>query len=108
MATAARDDKKMMNTPTDWPLWPCLPIKRNVGNGLETGWVSADYPTIVLRTRPSMRGILLQLACEDGLPVPGETGLRHADDEARAVYEAQIVKRYTDVDGVLDDGWIVD
>lgn len=95
----------MLKDPKRWPLWPALPIKNSDGR---TAWVTADYPLIVLKEHPTMRGILLQLACEDGMPVPGATELHHAGDDERRVYEEQVMARYIDADGLLDAGWRID
>jgi hypothetical protein len=102
----------MIETPTRWPYWPILPLKRP-GNGWpDTGYcITPDYPTVVLKKFLNTKGILLQLACEeDGLPVPGQPGkVQGVPDEMRAMYEKDIVeKRYQDIDGMLDDGWRVD
>jgi hypothetical protein len=76
------------------------------------GFVTADFPNIILNKAPSMRGILLQLACEegDGLPIIGSE-MHHRepkDSEAHKLYEDNIIKRYEDIDAMLDDGWVID
>jgi hypothetical protein len=59
-----------------------------------------------------MRGILLQLACEvgEGLPIIGSEMHHHEpkDSKARKMYEDNVIKRYEDIDGMLDDGWVID
>jgi hypothetical protein len=100
---------EMLEHPLRWPLWPVLPVKHPDGR---VGVVTADYPTIVLKQRPTTSGILLQLACEEsGMPAlgrPDEVHHEAQDSEGRAAYEEQIEARYQDIDGLLDAGWRID
>jgi hypothetical protein len=100
---------RKLSNPQSWPCWPFLPMKRMVDGHVENGFaVTADYPTVVLRGFPTMDGIILQLAYEDGVPVPGGGHLRHASAEERVLYEDFVEYRYEDLDGLLDDGWRID
>ncbi len=95
-----------LNEPKTWPRWPVLPMKNKDGRA---GYcVTADYPLVLLVGFPSMKGILLQLAVEDGLPVPGQPKVMQADDHSRAVYEKHVEARFTDIDEMIDAGWEVD
>jgi len=99
-----KEMKKFIADPKKWPRWPYLPMKK----GTEAGFsITADYPTVVLKSFPTMRGILLQLACEDGI-ISLDGSLKYADGAAQQVYESYVVKRYIDVDQMLDDGWVID
>jgi hypothetical protein len=113
----AQDRKRhhdMLKDPNAWPYWPVLPMKRSMDHSPNLGFVTADFPNIVLSQRPSMKGILLQLACEegDGLPVVGrpeeENHHEPKDSKMYKVYEDNVIKRYDDIDGMLDDGWKID
>lgn len=116
MSDLSRADRErhidMFENPNAWPNWPFLPMKKPQANGQTlTGYaVTADYPLILLKQFPTMQGILLQIACEDGLPVIGGAPdeLRHADDAAKALYEANIEQRFIDFDQMLDAGWRID
>jgi len=107
-----KSQHEMLENPKAWPHWPVLPMKRSWKYGPSMGFVTADFPTVVLKHKPSMKGILLQLACEegDGLPILGSDKNQHMpkDSEAYKVYEEAIIKRYDDIDGMLDDGWKID
>jgi len=102
----------MLNDPGSWPYWPVLPMKRPVDHSPHLGFVTADFPTVILKEAPTMRGILLQLACEpgDGLPILGSKDNQHMpkDSEAYKLYESMVIKRYDDIDGMLDDDWEID
>jgi hypothetical protein len=99
----------MLNEPMHWPKWPILPMKRTVDGDVESGFaVTADHPTVILKGFPSMRGIILQLAIEDGIPMPGSDEKVVVPDELRRIYHESIVARYDDIDGMLDDGWRID
>ena len=104
--------RAMLEDPRGWPYWPILPMKRSLDYSPNLGFVTADYPSIILKKGPTMKGILLQLACEAGMPVlggnDGEVTILEQDSEARKLYENNIVKRYDDIDGMLDDGWVID
>jgi hypothetical protein len=102
--------KAFISDPIRWPKWPVLPMKREGEHGTEAGFcVTADYPTIVLKQFPTPRGILYQLACEDGLPMLGQDRLRYSTPDERKVYDEQMVEhRYDDIDQMLDAGWVID
>lgn len=78
----ARERERMLS-PMLWPMWPWLPVKRRGQEGIECGRIWAD-DTI------------------EGQPV---TVYRWPDE---APPEDRIIKKYTDVDAVLDDGWVID
>lgn len=36
-----KDDIRFMNRPHNWPMWPCCPLKRHIGNGqIECGFLA--------------------------------------------------------------------
>jgi hypothetical protein len=75
--------KHMLATPNDWPIWPVLPIKRyaNQGDSPEMGYVLGD-PVWPLKV---YAGNIYEISTDD--PIAGE---------------------YTDAEGFLDAGWVVD
>jgi len=114
MAQRADDERRTLEflsgEPYEWPYWPACPVKR--AGGEELGWVTADYPSIVLRERPLMRGVLAQLRFESAAEQLGELGFfdprRIVPEAVRPLYEAQVVGRFRDVQALVDAGWLVD
>lgn len=107
-----RRHHEMLENPGDWPRWPMLPMKRSLDYSPNLGFVTADFPTVILEKPLTMTGILVQLACEDGegMPVLGSDNNLHypKNSKARKMYEDKVIKRYTDIDAMLDDGWEID
>jgi hypothetical protein len=108
----AKRDVAQLAMPAAWPLWPVLPVKRMYDDQLEVGWVTADFPTVVLRERPTVKGILTQLRFELSVEEMDELGhfdpRRIVPESARPLYEAQILHSYHDAWALVDDGWTVD
>lgn len=118
MLTASEREKhrsKMLD-PTDWPYWPTLPVKNparfNQPMDKHLGFVTADYPHIVLKERPTTMGIILQLRFELGDTDLDEMGFfnpkKLIPTSDKEQYESMILHRYEDIDALLDDGWVVD
>lgn len=49
MTVHERNDLEMIRHPDNWPIWPVLPMKRNVGGQLEMGyfWNPSIYRDIM-------------------------------------------------------------
>jgi hypothetical protein len=77
--------KEMINSPCDWPRWPLLPLKRVPTTSFaDIGYIYGDPPkdgTITIYVGGNIYHPTLN------------------NDQA---------KTYTDVDALLDDGWLVD
>lgn len=88
------DDKQMIENPNRWPFWPVLPIKRRRAlDRPEVAVITPDYPAIVIHV---------------GLYEVDRVKLViHQLNRGGDVEGARITK-YTDVDALLDDGWVVD
>lgn len=103
--------EKLQN-PEGWPLWPVLPLKRYRDGRPETAWVTADFPEVLLKQRPTHHGIILQLRWELEVEELDELGFfdprRLYGPDSEPIYRENIVKSYHTVEDVVDDGWVVD
>lgn len=103
-AAAIRErNAQFIAVPTQWPYWPCLPVKHRSRDTClidNNGWVTADYPSIVLKTKPTARGVLIQLEIEQTPTAVHES--------VQLLYTDNVIARYDTVDAMLDDGWEVD
>lgn len=84
MSPVVRDDKKMMETPADWPMWPKLPLKRLHP---VTGFIQLG----------------VMVAVEDQLTTVFTVSLF---EEINTNETPKIV--YDDIDALLADNWVVD
>lgn len=93
MSTEMQKQQKslaFMNDPGEWPRWPILPVKRHDANGFtETGLMFAVEEVRFTVYRGNM------------FTLPGP---RISD----AIAACEVIKEYIDLEGVIDDGWIVD
>lgn len=77
------EDIAMMKNDAEWPVWPVLPLKRHVSNMLDVGVLISGHGPIVFTV--SMFEV---------------SGYKSTSEMPQKVY--------TDYDGILDDGWVVD
>ena len=105
-------DAEMIEAVDRWPLWPTLPMKkRRETGGYETGWITADCQTVLLKQQPNTKGILLQIWLEFDQKKLDELGVFKpppVPDAMRSMYEDQVIKRDETVEMMLSDGWMVD
>ena len=93
---AVRNDLEMIQDPLRWPCWPVLPMKRARDGRHELGLVTADYPHVLIR---------VGLFEAD----PTKLVLHQLSNDGKVLREGKdITTAYTDVQALLDDGWIVD